>query len=173
MWVHFACRLPCPLATVIGGRLLVDNAIPPELLEQDQTFRQAVFDRFQDERLGQLGNEFPANLARRMLELLAALNPLRAENNRDLIDGIASSTQSTTVEVLRLIGELQRIGLLVRHGGFLRLSAGYSLMAIPQPKRLVLGLSTTWHEIILPWPQNWPCLLRLVTQHPLLKNSQG
>lgn len=112
----------CPLATVIGGRLLEENAVAPELLAHDDAFRHEVFNRFRDERLGQLGPEIPVELARRVLQVLAAVNPIRADGNEPLIQQIASQVQSDSVQVATLIGELEAIELLSRRGNLLRLT---------------------------------------------------
>jgi Restriction endonuclease len=112
----------CPLATVIGGRLLAENAIPPELLAQDESFRRTVFDRFQDELLGRLGPWLPPDFARRALWVLAAINPIPATLSQDLLRQIADFLGADPVELARLIGELERVGLLVRRGGRLRLT---------------------------------------------------
>lgn len=111
----------CPLATVIGGRLLADRAIPPEILEQDETFRRAVFDRFRDERLGHLGGQYPAGLARHLLEVLAAVNPIHEPHNHPIFKHLADEIRSDPIQVARLMGELEQVGLLTRRGGRLRL----------------------------------------------------
>jgi hypothetical protein len=111
----------CPLATVIGAPLLTDKAIPPELLAQDETFRRAVFDRFRDEQLGHLGPEFAPDIARRVLEVLAAIIPIPAIQNQTLLAAIATSIGADPVEITRLVGEFERIGFLLRRGGHLRL----------------------------------------------------
>jgi hypothetical protein len=112
----------CPLATVVGGRLLAENAIPPELLAQDESFRRSVFDRFQDELLGRLGPWFQAEFARRALGALAAINPIPATQSDALLRQIADFLGGDPVELASLIGELERVGLLVRRGGRLRLT---------------------------------------------------
>jgi hypothetical protein len=112
----------CPLATVIGGRLLTTSAIAPELLAQDQLFRREVFDRFRDERLGHLGTEFSADLARQVLEVLAAVNPIPAEHNQEVLLRVATHLGANAVEVRRVVGELEHLGLLVRRGSKLRLT---------------------------------------------------
>jgi len=112
----------CPLATVVGGRLLAENAIPPELLTQDQLFRRAVFDRFRDEQLGHLGPEFAPELARQVLEVLAAVNPIPAEGNQPVLQRVAKQVGADSVAVARLVGELERVALLVRRGSRLRLT---------------------------------------------------
>ena len=41
-----AATWDCPLVTVVGGQLLAQKAIPPDLLERDEEFRDTVLDPF-------------------------------------------------------------------------------------------------------------------------------
>lgn len=52
-----AATADCPLVTVIGGQLLAQRMVPPELLERQADFRETVLDRFRDEMLGRLGDQ--------------------------------------------------------------------------------------------------------------------
>ena len=61
--------------TVIGGQLLAQQAVAPELLERHAEFRMTVLDRFRDEMLGKLGDEVDAQAARDALVLFSALGP--------------------------------------------------------------------------------------------------
>jgi hypothetical protein len=47
----------CPLVTVIGGRLLVEKAVEPELLERQSEFQEAVLSKFQDEIIGKVSEQ--------------------------------------------------------------------------------------------------------------------
>ena len=112
----------CPLVTVIGGRLVAESAIAPELLAQDETFRRAVFTRFGDELLGRLSSTFAPDLARRVLELLAALNPVPAAGTDVVVRQIGRVVGAAAADVARLVGELEHVGVLVRRGNHLRLT---------------------------------------------------
>ena len=48
-----AATWDCPLVTVVGGKLLAEKAIEPELLERDEEFRDTVLVRFRDILVGE------------------------------------------------------------------------------------------------------------------------
>jgi hypothetical protein len=113
----------CPLVTVVGGRLLADRAVPPELLERDADFRQEVLNRFRDETLGRVSEAVPPELCKRLLDVVAALNPVPPEPGptRDqLATFLGVGVQPS--DVTRALGELERVGLLVRRGRLVRLT---------------------------------------------------
>jgi hypothetical protein len=103
----------CPLVTVVGGRLLATRSVHPELLERNADFRQEVLNRFRDESLGRVSELVPPVLARQLLELIAALSPVPVDAG-PLHDGIAAYLTADPVEVTRALGELERVGLLLR-----------------------------------------------------------
>jgi hypothetical protein len=109
----------CPLVTVVGGRLLAIRSVHPELLERDGDFRQEVLTRFTDESLGQVSRNVPADLARRVLQLVAALAPVPADPG-PFHDRVAAFLRADTLDVTQALGELERVGLLVRRGRSLR-----------------------------------------------------
>lgn len=110
----------CPLVTVVGGRLLAIRSVHPELLERDGDFRQEVLTKFMDESLGQVSRSVPADLARRLLQLVAALAPVPA-NPGPFHDRMASFLKADTPDITQALGELERVGLFVRRGHSLRL----------------------------------------------------
>ncbi len=111
----------CPLVTVVGGRLLTERRVSPEILERDDDFRQEVLNRFQDEMLGHVSKRVPADLCRRLLEAIAALNPVPADlvTFHELLAGFLGVEP---VDLTRALGELEHVGLLVRRGSLLRLT---------------------------------------------------
>jgi hypothetical protein len=109
----------CPLVTVVAGRLLARKSLQPELLERDETFQQEVLNRFRDEMLGRVGDRISHDLGRRLLELTAALAPIPADNGSFHVR-MAAFLDANPVEVSRALGELERVGLLVRRGPSLR-----------------------------------------------------
>lgn len=111
----------CPLVTVVGGRLLADRAVPPELLERDADFRQEVLNRFRDEMLGRVSEAVPHELCKRLLEAVAALNPVPPESGTTH-DQLATFLGVQPSDVTRAVGELERVGLLVRRGRHVRLT---------------------------------------------------
>jgi hypothetical protein len=111
----------CPLVTVVGGRLLADRAVAPELLERDADFRQAVLNRFRDEMLGKVVDVVPSEVCRRLLELIAALNPVSVDSH-PLHARMAAFVNTSPSDVTRALGQMERAGLLVRRGRFLRIT---------------------------------------------------
>jgi hypothetical protein len=111
----------CPLVTVVGGRLLAGRAVPPELLERDADFRQEVLNRFRDETLGRVSEAVPPELCKRLLEVVAALNPIPPDPG-PTHDRLATFLGVQPPDVTRALGELERVGLLVRRGQLVRLT---------------------------------------------------
>jgi hypothetical protein len=109
----------CPLVTVVGGRLLALRAVHPELLERDDDFRQEVLNRFRDEALGRVCDRVAPDLGRRLLELTAAIAPVPVEAGQ-FHGRMAAFLSTAPVEVTRALGELERVGLLVRRGHSVR-----------------------------------------------------
>ena len=77
---HFVDRLAaaswdCPLVTVIGGRLLLEKAVAPELLERQVDFQQVVLSKFADEIVGKVSDRIEPDLCRSLLKLVAAVMP--------------------------------------------------------------------------------------------------
>jgi hypothetical protein len=71
----------CPLVTVVGGRLLAQKAIPPDLLERDADFQHDVLSRFQDALIGQVSQRIEPECCRELLDLIAAVAPIRLTND--------------------------------------------------------------------------------------------
>ncbi|HEY1379320.1 MAG TPA: restriction endonuclease, partial [Gemmataceae bacterium] len=123
---HLAERLTaatrdCPLATVIGGRLLAAEAMPPELLERHADFQTAALGRWRDEIVGDLGTTFPPSTCQAALRLISAVAPLPAESG-PVHRACAAELGLDTVQFSQLLGALEQAGILVRRGHRLRIS---------------------------------------------------
>lgn len=105
----------CPLVTVVGGQLLAQKAIPPELLEREVDFRRVVLDRFRDEMLGKIGEHVDAELARELLVLVSALGPVSVKDD-EVIGRIAEELDREPHAVRDLIAMLEEAGLLLARG---------------------------------------------------------
>ena len=123
-----AATRDCPLVTVVGGKLLAQKALSPALLERDEEFRFAVLNRFRDEMLGRIGQE-NSRFYRALLELISVTAPFYLDDKDYL--GLASAylkdnledPKETAPERLAIaIGELEKIGLLLRRGRSLRIA---------------------------------------------------
>jgi hypothetical protein len=110
----------CPLVTVIGGQLLTQQAVAPELLERHAEFRMTVLDRFRDEVLGKLGDEVDAAVAREALVLISALGPMSVEN-AGAIERVAADLHIETHELRSLLSQLEQAGVLTARGRLRRI----------------------------------------------------
>lgn len=107
----------CPLLTVIGGRLLVDQ---PDLAKRDAEFRGEILNRFRDESLGSVSKLFPDSVVRKLLEFIAALAPVPV-GLESLVEGLALVLDIPAPDVVRAVAELEKVGVLVRRGRKLRI----------------------------------------------------
>jgi hypothetical protein len=115
-----AATADCPLVTVIGGQLLTQQAVAPELLERHAEFRMIVLDRFRDEMLGKLGEEIDAAAAREALVLISALGPLSMENAR-AIERMSTDLHIEEHELRALLSGLEQAGVLTARGRLRRI----------------------------------------------------
>ena len=115
-----AATWDCPLVTVVGGQLLAKKAIPPDLLERDDEFRDAVLTRFRDVLVGEVGDRIDTELCRSLLDLIAAVQPIRLDNERTL-DSEAEFLAIDRPGLLRSLGALEEAGVLLRRGHTLRI----------------------------------------------------
>ena len=112
--------LDCPLVTVVGGQLLAQRAIAPDLLERDEEFRRTVLDRFRDILVGNVGDRIAPTLCRSLLDLIAAVQPIRLDNEQTL----QSASEFLGIDGPQLIGSLgmlEEAGALLRRGNTLRI----------------------------------------------------
>jgi hypothetical protein len=122
---HYAQRLAdatadCPLVTVIGGRLLAERSVAPEVLERIDEFRAVAFTRFEDEILGQVSERIEPGLARPLLELLSAIGPIEPAR-ADLRTLIAEHLGREVPEIVRAVDVLELAGVLLRSGATVRI----------------------------------------------------
>lgn len=110
----------CPLVTVIGGQLLAQQAVAPELLERHAEFRMTVLDRFRDEMLGRLGDEVDERVSRELLVLISALGPLFVENT-NLMERIAADLEIAEHQLRALLSQLEEAGILTARGRLRRI----------------------------------------------------
>ena len=115
-----AATWDCPLVTVVGGQLLAKKAIPPDLLERDDEFRDTVLSRFRDVLVGEVGDRIDTKLCRSLLDLIAAVQPIRLDNERAL-DSEAEFLAIDRPGLLRSLSALEEAGVLLRRGHTLRI----------------------------------------------------
>ena len=110
----------CPLVTVVGGQLLAQKAIPPDLLERDEEFRDTVLTRFRDVLLGEVGDRVDPKLCTYLLNLISAIQPIRLDNDKAL-DFEADFLGIDRPRLLLSLGVLEEAGVLLRRGNTLRM----------------------------------------------------
>ena len=115
-----AATRDCPLVTVVGGQLLAQKAIAPELLERDEEFRDTVLVRFQEILVGEVGDRIDSTLCRDLLDLIAAVQPIRLDNEITL-DSEAKFLNISRPTLLISLDILEKAGVLLRRGNTLRI----------------------------------------------------
>lgn len=110
-----------PLITVIGGRLLAEQAIDVRLLERHDEFRHTVLSRFQDILIGQVADLIEPALCRSLLRLVAAVSPFRL-NNDALLQAAATHLNASPMRFTEALGILEEGGVLLRRGYTLRIT---------------------------------------------------
>ncbi len=115
-----AATWDCPLVTVVGGQLLARKTISPEMLERDEEFQDAVLVRIQDTLFRELGDQIDPTLCRSLLNLIAAIQPIRLDSEITLNSAaefldIDRPTLHTSLDIL------EQAGVLLRRGNTLRI----------------------------------------------------
>ena len=123
---RFADRLveatkDCPLVTVIGGRLLVEKTVDPELLERQGEFQQAVLSKFRDEIVGKVGDQIEQTLCRSLLNLLAAIMPFGSLEGT-IGEAAADFLKTDQPTLIQAIDHLETVGVLYRRGSSVRIT---------------------------------------------------
>lgn len=106
----------CPLATVLGARLLARHDLNPLYLNNEQTFRKYIFATFENVIAGELGIPGDRPLIRRLLRLVATLHPIAPDD-----EFFAGLLNTPVDEVRRIRTLLQDAGLLTGGGQSFRL----------------------------------------------------
>ena len=110
----------CPLVTVVGGKLLADQSIDPQLLESHDGFRAEVLNRFQDIIVGRIADGDDPIRYSDLLQVLSATAPFLADDG--FVKTVADFLQEKPDNIVKRLGELERIGVLLRRGRRLRIT---------------------------------------------------
>lgn len=102
-------------------QIVAKEGLPLELANNDDSFRSTLFGKFRDVIAGALGEKTDAESIRKVLRILALLQPFHPDdpviaNMLDAVEGLAAPTAK------RLIRLLSESGVLFRRGGQYRLS---------------------------------------------------
>ncbi len=111
----------CPLATVISAYLVATNRVPAALVANEAEFRSQLFARFQDVIAGALGKPTDGDLFRKVLKLIALLQPI-AVGDSNLARVAQQIEDIPEPQTKRVINLLATGGVLFKRGPHLRLS---------------------------------------------------
>jgi transcriptional regulator with XRE-family HTH domain len=111
----------CPLATVIGAQVVAKDKRHVALVGNEDTFRTTLLGKFQDIIAGEIGFKGDAEPIRKVLRVLALLQPFHPEDKSlaavvEKVEGLALH------EFNRVVRLLTDAGVLFRRGGEYRLS---------------------------------------------------
>ncbi len=109
-----------PLVLIVAAYFLRREAVDPRLLERHEEFQRLVLDRFAEEASAGFTSGNDAEIARKLLPLVAALQPLPA-GNTDVHRMMAQFLRASAVDVARILGQLEAAGVLIRRGGTARI----------------------------------------------------
>jgi transcriptional regulator with XRE-family HTH domain len=109
----------CPLATVVGAQIVVKERLHFDFAQHEDTFRNLLFARFQDIIAGKIGSKGEAETIKKILRLLALLQPIHPEDQALLrvigkVEGIPPHDTSRIVRLLTEAGVLFKRGVQFR-----------------------------------------------------------
>ena len=113
--------LDCSLATVIGAQVIATDHRHFELVKNEEVFRSTLLGKFQDIIAGRIGKKSDADLVRKVLRVLALVQPFYPEDET-ILQVVATVEGIEAHDVSRLIRALTEAGVLFRRGGRYRLS---------------------------------------------------
>ena len=111
----------CVLITVVGGRLLAQHHVPPDLLEREEDFRDVVLTRFADDLTAVRTDVEHGAVITKILPVIVAIQPMFVHNNGTAAR-IAEFVNEPVENVVSAIDCLEAGGLLVRRGRTLRIA---------------------------------------------------
>lgn len=110
----------CPLATVVGSRLVADNEIKPEILNNSEQFRTELLARFSNVVAGEVGGK-DSEIVQELLKFIASVQPVDPTN--DIFKDAASKLTNKRYDQLApLLKALEDAGVLVRRNRLLRIA---------------------------------------------------
>lgn len=111
----------CPLATVLGAHVVASDGRHFELAKNEGTFRETLLAKFYDVAAGTIGESGDREPIRKLLRVLALLQPFNAEDP-SVLETIGKVEGLEPHQVARLIRVLNEGGILFRRGGRFRIS---------------------------------------------------
>ena len=111
----------CSLATVIGAQVVAADRRHFEMVKNEEVFRSTLLGRFQDIIAGRVGSKSETELVRKVLRVLALIQPFYPED-QTILQVVAAVEAVEPHDVSRLLRALTEAGVLFRRGGRYRLS---------------------------------------------------
>ena len=104
----------CPLATVVGSQLVGKGQIKPEVLNNDEEFRQQLMRSFRNIVAGQIGTSNP-EAVRDLLNLISLIQPINSldPHFQQLAEKLLGQKND---HILRNINALEDAGVLLKRG---------------------------------------------------------
>lgn len=113
--------LDCPLATVIGARLVADGEIRPEILTNSEDFRIHLLRSFRDIITGKIGGFKDADAVKDLLDLIAIVQPVDTSDAN--FEEVASKILARPYDkIVRDMRALEDAGVLLRRKNRLRIA---------------------------------------------------
>lgn len=110
-----------PLVLVIGGRLIKEESISPDMLECHEDFQNIVFTRFEDVLIGKIGDRIEENLCKELLMLISALSPIHP-NEKNFVEAASNFLNIEKHKLIDTIGVLESAEIFSRRGYSLRIT---------------------------------------------------
>jgi hypothetical protein len=111
----------CQLITVLGARLLAVEGLPLAAVQSHEKLRAQVLDRFRGEVLGHVSDAVPADKARELLALIAAVQPV-LDGKEKLLEALAAELDTSPANVRLWLDALESGGVLMRAGRLRRIT---------------------------------------------------
>jgi hypothetical protein len=111
----------CSLATVIGAQVVATDRRHFELVKNEEIFRATLLGKFQDVIAGRVGSKSETDLVRKILRVLALIQPFYPED-QTILEIVSGVENIESHDVSRIIRALTEAGVLFRRGGRYRLS---------------------------------------------------
>jgi hypothetical protein len=111
----------CPLATVVGAYVVAKERKRFDFAQQEGTFRKMLFGRFTDVIAGELGTRSEAEAIKKVLRVLALLQPFHPED-KTLLAIIETIEHIGPPDASRIIRLLTDAGILFKRGLKYRIS---------------------------------------------------
>jgi len=110
----------CPLATVIGSRLVASGRINPKVLNNSDVFRNQLFATYRNIVTGEVGGK-DAEQVQELLDFVACIQPINP-NDPAFENAAESILKRPYYYILRNLTELENAGVLLRRRNSLRIA---------------------------------------------------